>query len=188
MKIRTIALLGALTTMVSAVSANAAVTVITGGEAEACYQAAEEQWDPDTSIPICNFALNGFLSPRDRAATLVNRGILKLAKVDGAGSLADFDKGLQIDANIAEGYVDRGASLIILQRFPEAIVDINKGIAMNTDKLAAAYFDRGMANDRLGNLVAAYHDYKQSQLIDPFFDPPTKALQGMTLVVKPAGS
>lgn len=188
MKIRTLALLGALMTAAKICSANAAVTVLTGGEAEACYQAAENGWDPDQSIPICTFALNGFLLPRDRAATLVNRGILKLAKVDGTGSLADFEKGLAIDSSLAEGYVDRGAALIILKRFDEALVDINKGIAMNSDKLQFAYYDRGMANEGVGNIQAAYEDYKKAQVIDPFFDKPAEELKRFKVVTKPAGS
>jgi tetratricopeptide (TPR) repeat protein len=188
MKLRTIFMLSALATALSATAANAAVTVLTSGEAESCYQAAENGWDASEYIPICNFALNTYLSPRDRAATLVNRGILKLSRVDGDGSLDDFNKGLKIDASIAEGYVDRGASLILLKRFDEALAEINKGMAMHSKKPEVAFFDRAMAYEGLGNVQAAYEDYKQAQLIDPYFDEPTQELKRFKVVTKPAGT
>jgi len=188
MKIRTVSALAVLATALTITSANAAVTVIGGGLAENCYLAAERGLRPADSIPVCNMALLDPLTTHDRAATLVNRGILRLAAADARGSFDDFNRGLTMNADMAEGYVNRGAALIMLGRYNEAIEQINKGISLNAKKLQVAYFDRGLANYRLGNLVAAYHDYKQSQLIDPFFDPPTRELQGMTLVIKPAGT
>jgi tetratricopeptide (TPR) repeat protein len=119
---------------------------------------------------------------------LVNRGILKLAKLDANGSFSDFNKGLNIRADMAEGYVNRGASLILLKRYDEAIAEINKGIAMNAKRPEVAYYDRGMANEGLGNLPAAYADYKQAQALDPDFQEPAKELKRFKVTTKPAGT
>ncbi|HEY1707745.1 MAG TPA: hypothetical protein VGG10_05735 [Rhizomicrobium sp.] len=185
MKICVMSVAGMLAAAFAVTGARAAETVIGGGPAESCYLAAETTSRPSESIPICTFALMSALSDEDRAATYINRGILKLAKMDATGSLSDFDKGLAMRASMAEGYVDRGASLIMMQRFQEAVDDINKGIAMKAKKLQVAYYDRGMANEGLGNLQAAYEDYKQAQTIDPDFEQPAEELKRFKVVVKP---
>ena len=185
MKICTVSMLGAMASVLAIAQAQAAETVIGGGAAESCYLAAESNFRPSESIPICNFALISALTVEDRAATLVNRGILKLAKMDAEGSYSDFNKGLAMRADMAEGYVDRGASLIMMRRYQEAVENINKGIEMKAKKLQVAYYDRGMANEGLGNLQAAYEDYKQAETIDPYFAEPAQELKRFKVVVKP---
>jgi tetratricopeptide (TPR) repeat protein len=181
--------LGAMATVLFATNAHAAVTVLGGGSAEACYQAAEHgSKDLVGSIKLCDTALSDIMLPRDRAATLVNRGILRLAMQDASGSLADFNRGLTINDRMGEGYVNRGASLILMHRYDEALADINKGMAMGSRKLEIAYYDRGMANEALGNLSAAYADYKQATVIDPYFQEPANELKRFHVVTKPAGT
>jgi tetratricopeptide (TPR) repeat protein len=158
--------------------------VIGGGNAQSCYEGADKGLSPREYIALCNNALSDILTPRDRAATLVNRGILKLANMDAKGSLADFNAGLAIRDDMAEGYVDRGASLIMMKRYDEALVEINKGIAMNAKRPQLAYYDRGLANEALGNIQAAYEDYKQAQSIDPNFEEPTNELKRFHVRVK----
>jgi tetratricopeptide (TPR) repeat protein len=189
MKILAASTLGVLTAGLIATNAQAAVTVIGGGTAEACYQAAEHgAKDPASSIKLCDTALAEVMLPRDRAATLINRGILRLALNDASGSLADFNRGLSINDSMGEGYVNRGASLILMHRYQEALADISKGMAMGSRKLEVAYYDRGMANEALGNIQAAYEDYKQATVIDPYFQEPANELKRFHVVTKPAGT
>jgi len=178
--------IAALSALALSTASQAAETVIGGGLAQDCYEAAEHSNAPGPSIEICNKALESIMLQRDRAATLINRGILKLALKDGTGSLADFDRGLSLNSGMGEGFVNRGASLIMLHRYSEALTDINKGMSLGTKKVWIAYYDRGMANEALGNIQAAYQDYKQATIIDPYFEEPANELKRFHVVTKPA--
>ena len=151
-------------------SAQAAVTVLGNGVARSCYQFAEYGGNPLDGVATCTFALEQTtLSARDRAATYVNRGILRARKDEGEAALADYDRGLSIDASIAEGYVDRGAVMIMLRRYDDAVAEIDKGISLGANRLQIAYYDRGIADEALGNIRAAYEDYKKATEIQPDF-------------------
>jgi tetratricopeptide (TPR) repeat protein len=156
--------------MVAASSTRAAVTVIGNGVAHSCYQFAEYAGNPTDGIITCTFALEQeTLSVRDHAATFVNRGILRARKDDAEGALADYDRGLAMDASLAEGYVDRGAVMIVLRRYDDAVAEIDKGISLGAARLQIAYYDRGIADEALGNIRAAYEDYKKATEIQPDF-------------------
>jgi len=152
-------------------SSGAAVTVLGNGLARTCYVAAEfHAGDPEEGIKACSDALEQMALPvRDRAATLVNRGILYSMLDEPQMAIADYDKGIAMEPGLGEAYVDRGAALIVLSRYDEAIQDIDKGIAMGSNKLQFAYYDRGLAQEALGNFRAAYEDYKKATEIDPEF-------------------
>jgi len=109
--------------------ANAAVSVLGNTVASGCYQAAEFGMNPKGGIETCSYAIeNEALSIRDRAATYINRGILRSRASDPTGALADYNAGLALDGTLAEGYVDRGATYIVLQKYDTALQDINKEI------------------------------------------------------------
>jgi tetratricopeptide (TPR) repeat protein len=159
-----------LVVVVAGSSAQAAVTVLGNGVAHSCYQFAEYGGNTTDGITTCTFALEQeTLSLRDRAATFVNRGILRARKEDAEGALADYNRGLAMDAALAEGYVDRGAAMIALRRYDDAIADIDKGIALGANRPQIAYYDRGIADEALGNIRAAYEDYKKAVEIQPDF-------------------
>ena len=107
-------------TVATGPSAHAAVTVLGNGVAHSCFEFAEYGGNPTDGVATCTFALEQTtLSVRDRAATFVNRGILRARKDDAEGALADYDRGLAMDASLAEGYVDRGAVMIVLRRYDD---------------------------------------------------------------------
>src|ERR1700740_362734 len=71
----------------------AAVTVLGNGAAPSCYQFAEFVGNTSDGITTCEFALEQTtLSVRDRAATFVNRGILRARKNESEGALADLNR------------------------------------------------------------------------------------------------
>lgn len=157
-------------TLFTASSAGAAVTVIGPGLSQNCYEAAEFSTDAAAGVDVCTRALNeDAMSSNDRAATYVNRGILRSRDGNTSGALSDYNKGLQISPDLAEGYVDRGTTLILMHRYEEAIVDINKGLALNAKQPHIAYYDRAMANEAMGNVKEAYYDYKQALELEPDF-------------------
>lgn len=151
-------------------NANAAISVLGNSVAHACYMDAEYGNNPRDGINDCTDALEQTpLTPKERAATYINRGILYSRIDQQQRALADYDTGLALNGSLGEGYVDRGAALIALKRFDEALRDIDKGISLGANHLEIAYYDRGMADEALGNVRAAYLDFKKAVEIEPGF-------------------
>src|SRR5690242_3479267 len=135
----------AAASLLSISPAGAAVTVLGGGLANTCYQSAEFGGDPAQAVHTCSLALEQeTLTVADRAATFINRGILRSRMGDMNGALNDYDTGLSIDGVHGEGYVDRGATYIAMQRYQDAMADINKGIDLGAKKPHIAYYDRAI--------------------------------------------
>ena len=115
--------------------ASAAVTVVAGNDlARSCYQAAK---DPDAHldrIATCTAALEGQpLSMSDRAATLVNRGILHAHNGDAEAAIADYNASLKLDPDLAEAYADRGAVLSNQKMYKAALADFDKAQSICVD-------------------------------------------------------
>lgn len=154
----------------AAAPAGAAVTVIGNGLASACFRAAEFGGNAQDGVAVCTLALEQEpLAVRDRAATLINRGILRSRVEEPQSALADYNQGLQEDPLLAEGYVDRGVVFILMRRYDDALQDIDKGIAMGASRLQIAYYDRAIVQEALGNVRGAYEDYKKATEIAPDF-------------------
>jgi len=168
--------------------AQAAVSVVGNGPAQLCYQAADTGASPFDYLSYCDQALAGSLSRADRAATFVNRGVLKLSMhaIDAAAS--DFNASLAIDDQLGEAYVDLGAVLIAKKRYAEAIPLITKGLKLGTKEPQNAYYDRAVASEALGNLQAAYDDYRQAVNIAPNFTKASDELKRFKVVEKPNGA
>lgn len=167
---------------------SAAVTVFGSGPAELCYEGAEYGASPDDSIIFCNEALAGFLSTHDRAATFVNRGVLRLSLNEAETALGDFNAGLAIEPELAEGYVDRGASLIEKKQFAQAVADIDKGLSLGAKRPSLAYYDRAIADEALGDVNSAYKDYQQALVLQPDFTLAAVELKRFKVVRKTVGS
>ena len=180
--------IGAAASVFSLGTVQAAVTVIGPGPANLCYEAADSGRASREGLMFCNEALAGILTTSDRAATFINRGVLELnlAKINAAQD--DFNAGIAIDPDLAEGYVDRGATLIAQKRYADAIKDINKVIALVAKQPHIAYFDRAIADEALGNLQAAYDDYRQALTLAPNFTLASDELKRFKVIEKPSGA
>lgn len=173
----------AISAVLSVSTAHAAVTVLGNGAAHSCYEFAEFGGNPIDGVITCNFALEQTtISVKDRAATYINRGILHARKDDTEEALADYDRGIEMDGQLAEGYVDRGAVMIQLRRYDDAISDIDRGISLGTNRPQIAYYDRGIADEALGNIRAAYTDYKKAAELQPDFTLATEQLARFRVV------
>ena len=168
--------------------ADGAVTVFGPGPATLCYDGADTGGDPGSYIFFCDEALNQALSVHDRAATFINRGVLRLALNEFNAAYEDFNAGLAVDASIGEGYIDRGVALIERKQFSEALADINKGLSLGAKRPALAYYDRAIANEALGDVTAAYHDYQQALVAEPGFTLASDELKRFKVVTKTTGS
>jgi tetratricopeptide (TPR) repeat protein len=169
-------------------TADAAVSVIGSGSAQLCYDGAENGGSAGEYLTYCNQALNEVLSIHDRAATYINRGVLRLALNETDAALKDFDSGLAIGPDLSEGYVDRGAALIEKKQYAEALASINRGIELGAKKPELAYYDRAIANEGLGDIPAAYKDYQQALAVQPNFAMASDELKRFKVVRKTVGS
>jgi tetratricopeptide (TPR) repeat protein len=184
MKIRELFAIAATLTL-AALPAHAAITVLGNTLAHNCFEAAEFGGNPNEGIAMCTSALSGpALSTADRAATLVNRGILKSRDEDPNGALDDYNRGLSLDANLGEGYVDRGATYIVMQRYNDALTDINKGIALGAKKPEIAYYDRAIVDEAMGDVRSAYQDYRKAVELEPDFTLATEQLARFKVIRK----
>ena len=124
-----------------------------------------------------------FLSAkRDRASTLVTRGIVKVNLNDHVGALADYNAAIAMFPNLAEAYVDRGL-LYVRQRATqqEAIADITKGLELGTRDEAAAYHGRAFAYEAVGRIADAYRDFKRAAELNPYWSAPRDELKRFTV-------
>ena len=165
------------------------VTVLGGGYGQECFEAAKYDRSPSFSIPICDKALEvDFMSRKDRAATHVNRGILKTRAKKPGSAIRDFDEAVAIKPDIPEIYVNRGATLILLQRYDEALVDLNKSIAMGTSEPKHAYYNRALARELKDDLKGAYFDFKKALELDPEFADAQREIKRFTVTTAPKKS
>lgn len=148
---------------------SAAVTVFGSSAAEACYHAAS-RGGGRSDLSDCDRALREeALLPRDRAATLVNRGIIhnQLRRLDEA--LADFDTALEIAPDLGEAYHNRGNTHFFARRYPAALADYTRAIELETGELEAAYFNRGLVREVLKDAAGAEADFRAAVDIAPDF-------------------
>lgn len=157
--------------------ARAAVTVFGGGLAEACSKAAfsgsSEQRDED----VCSQSIEQeVLSPRDKAGTYVNRGIMKLRRGLWQAARSDFDVAISYKGDLGEIYINRGASFIGQHRYAEGLADLNKSLQMGVEEPEKVYYNRALAYEGLGDVKSAYFDYQKAVELSPDWDAPKQQL------------
>ena len=152
-------------------AASAAVTVLGNGIARACYEAAKFEVNPATGLKTCNDALaQEPLNSRDRAATYTNRGILRLRQNEINRALADFDRSIGLEPELGQTYINRAAALVQLDRYQEAVDAASKALELTNEDVHAAYFNRAMAYEELGQVENAYHDLQAALAAKPDFE------------------
>lgn len=171
------------------VSAHAQVLVIGSGLAKECYEAAAtSRITAGDSVEKCTKALNyEALSQNDRMSTLTNRGILHMRNGQYKMAMADYQKALAINDQKGETYLNIGAAHIYQQNYPEAIEALNSAIELGTDDLYAAYYNRGVAAERLGDITSAYWDFRKSSELNPEFDIAASQLERFTVEIDESG-
>ncbi len=170
-------------------SAQGAVTVIGGGLAQACYEAVEySNVAVSKALETCTRALETeTLRRRDKAATHTNRGILFMRMGNNTRALWDYERGLAMAPDLQETQVNVGAALYNLKRYPEALDALNAGLSSeDIEARATAYYNRGLTNEKLGNLQQAYEDFREALRLNPTFAMAATQMERFTVV--PAGS
>jgi tetratricopeptide (TPR) repeat protein len=166
-----------------AAPAGASIQVLWSTSARACYLAASALASPrQEDSEHCDRALSvERLSPRDLAATHVNRAIVRHRRGDLRAALADYDTALELEPSQPDAYLNRGLTLLRANRPAEALRDFDAAIANNPERPALAYYGRAGAYEDLGNLRAAYFDYRRASELAPEWTRPRRELARFTV-------
>ena len=164
-----------------------AVTVIGNSSARICFEAADSPMMPTPGdLRYCDEALTqNALSRHDEIATHVNRGILRLRRNQIEESIADFDDAISLDPRQPEAYLNKGAALIRQDNPTEALNLFTVALDYHTRRPEIAHFGRAIANESLGNVRAAYEDYRAASELAPNWQDPQNELRRFRVVGTP---
>jgi tetratricopeptide (TPR) repeat protein len=172
-----LAALAGVALLAGAGPARASVTVIGGGLAEACSKAAVGGASSPREEAVCTQSIESeMLSPRDRAGTFVNRGIMKLRRGEWKAALGDFNAAVRFEPKLGEIYVNRGAAYLGEHDYTAGLADLNKGIDLGVEEPAKAYYNRALAYEGLDDIKSAYFDYQKAVELSPDWDAPRQQL------------
>lgn len=165
--------------LVTATAACVGPRVADAGAAHGCYEAARIGAASPAALNLCDRALaRSGLAVADRAATLVNRGILHLRIGDLKAALGDYDAAIIARPDSADAWVNKGVVLIeIGGRDAEAVTALSEGIARNPARPEIAYYHRAIAYEALGRAREAFEDYSRAAQLAPQWAEPAEQLQ-----------
>lgn len=118
-------------------------------------------------IDACNELLAMKLSPANRAATLVNRGLAyyKDNKLDLA--IADYTESIRIDPKQSTAFSNRAAARATLKDFPAALQDIERALAIKPGNVDALNIRCRILGSGFGKLEDALADCDRSLKLRP---------------------
>ena len=154
-------LIGATLAAAAAAPALGAVTVIGNSAARLCYEAAEARIAAGRdSLLQCDAALSeDTLGERDRVATYVNRGILKMHAGNFDAAVQDFDRAIARDPQQAEAYLNKGLALLRAGHDSDEVIALfGAALEKRTRRPAFAYYGRAVAYETKGRLKEAWLD------------------------------
>jgi tetratricopeptide (TPR) repeat protein len=161
-------------------SAKAAATILGGSTAgRDCYLAAELKRETRGSLSVCSRALEGdSLSRRDRAATLVNRGIIHMQARDLESAVSDYRAAISLDQSLAEAHVNLGIALLHRGGQDQAAIEtLTRALEMKPARPEVAFYTRAVAHEMLGNVREAFEDYSAAAAAAPEWKEPAEQLK-----------
>jgi tetratricopeptide (TPR) repeat protein len=175
--------------LMSAAGPATASTIIGGGFGHDCYVAARTGNGAHSGLEACNHAIDlETMSLDERAATLVNRGIVRMQTRQLEAAIADFDAAIQARPATAEAYINKGIALFHLGgRDHDAIQLLTQGLERGPAQPEIAYYVRGIANEQIGETRSAYEDYSRAAALKPDWAEPIAQLQRFSVQHKPGG-
>lgn len=160
-------------TLAGAGAAGAGTTVVGASNAQRCMNFAINAASARTALDVCNAALGEEpLTPKDRAGTLVNRGVVHMNRRDIASAVADFEAALALQPRSAEALMNRGSVRIAQGRYEEGLADTNTALKLGVTYPERAYYNRALAREELRDTRGAYLDYRQALQLKPGWELP----------------
>jgi tetratricopeptide (TPR) repeat protein len=167
----------AAATMIAASPAVATDITIGSSLASACYRSSMAGILPRFALIECDRAIGEeMMSDHDRAATHVNRGIVKMRMGDLIGADEDFDTALELHGADAEAMLNKGFLRLRQGQFQAALPYLDRSIEAQTIRPALAHYARAVVYEELGNVRAAYADLVRARDADPSWATPTREL------------
>lgn len=168
---------------VLAPAATAQVTVIGGGLAKDCYEAAKYGLLSQVAAEeLCTRALeHEALNLNNRAATFTNRGVLRMRQGKLDAALSDYAASKRILPNSGPTWLNEGAAYILKQDYNSALVSLDRAIELESSDLYAAYYNRALARERTGDVEGAYYDFLKSKELNPDYKPTDEQLARFTV-------
>lgn len=168
-------------------STNASTFILGKGFAHDCsVRALYGNKDVET-LNICSQALElEPMSDDDYAKTLVNRGVVLMRRQSLDNAELDFTKAEKMTPKLSEIYVNRAVALMMMQKYPDALAQLDKGILLGSDELEKAYFDRALAKEKMGDVKGAYYDFKKASDLKPDWELPKKELTRFNVTRAPS--
>jgi tetratricopeptide (TPR) repeat protein len=102
------------------------------------------------------------LSDSDAGKASLDKGIDKEKKKDYQGALADFNRAIQENPNLAEAYLRRGYIKSVQDNYTGELEDCSKAIALNPN-YGDAYIGLGYAKYKLGDTLGACEDFHKAE-------------------------
>lgn len=180
------AAVAAIAGVTAMIPAEAGTFSIGNSFARDCWQAAEARDHDTNAIYHCNLALEQEgLDSADRAATLVNRGVLYMRNRNYNSAERDFNRAMSTDEANPEAYLNMAIAHLQKNENDTSVLPmIEKALALNTKEQALAYYSRGVLHERNGNIRQAYYDYQKAHELAPDWDEPTRDLERYKVVKK----
>lgn len=158
-------------------AANAGVLTFGGPLALNCFQAAEKGDTSRSAFDACDRALQVEpLSDQDRAATLVNRGILHMSKGHYAMADSNYDAAIELHSAMTDAWLNKAFLRLRQGAGREALPLLDKAIALGPRREAMAFFARGLAWEQTGEVRAAYADLRRAHDLEPGWALPAQQL------------
>ena len=148
--------------------ANAARTVLGTTWAQSCYDAAMEEGATRFEIGVCSMAIEEeTLTRRNRAATLVNRGILRARIGDGEAAIRDYDRALLLDPSLIHALINRANTKVQLNQIDGALEDYDQAAFFSQGRNSLIYFNRSFAWVKKGRPDRAREDLVRALRLQP---------------------
>lgn len=178
----------AITALIAAPTASAQVFVIGNGLGAECYQSTKNSTASFVRADeTCTRALREETMTREnRAATYVNRGVLRMRNGRYDTALQDYAQAIAMKPQLGAAYLNQGAAYIYQRDFVSAIAPLDRAIQLNSKDLFAAHYNRAIARENTGDVPGAYADFQKALELKPEWDLATLQLE--RFVVTPAES
>lgn len=165
-------------------AASAQVFVIGSGLGSECYEQTKNGYSSFRAAEtVCSRALREeAMTSKNRAATYVNRGVLRMRNGDYEDALADYAAALNLKDDLGEAHLNEGAAHIYQKDFASALPPLNKAIEMGTEDAFAAHYNRAIAREQTGDVEGAYYDFQIALKLKPGWELAESQLSRFTVV------
>ncbi len=167
-----VALLLATSSLFSIGAQAQSITVLGTNDAYRCYESAQYSArslsGSSSDLVECNDAIReGRLNRRDKAATYINRGIIRVNMGDVVRAEQDYLSALDISDRSPETFLNLGNLQYMMQDYSSAISDYDHAETLGLAQQHVLFLNRGMAYMRIGQFDLAEADYLKALEVRP---------------------